>query len=287
VKVRILASDSMGTRSMATLVETDDLKLLIDPGVALGPSRYRLPPHPLEIRRLEEHWRAVKAHAKKADCLVITHYHYDHHDPEEPGLYRDRTVLVKHPTSKINKSQEGRAACFLERISGLPEKVEYSDGKEFSFGGTTVKFSEPVFHGTNSRLGYVTEVCVREGDSSFLFTSDVEGPSVPDQVEFILQEKPRVLFVDGPMTYMLGFRYSNASLRLSLENLIRVMRETPLETLILDHHLLRDLKWKERMAPVYDAGKERGVRIATAAEFMGQRNEMLEARRRELYDAKD
>ncbi len=268
---------------MATFVETSDVKILIDPGVALGPSRYRLLPHPLEMQRLGEHWEAVKKHCGKADCLVITHYHYDHHDPGEPELYRDKIVLTKHPTSKINKSQKGRAAYFLDSISGLPEKLEYSDGKEFTFGETTVRFSNPVFHGTNSRLGYVTEVSVKEGEFSFLFTSDVEGPSVPDQLEFILNEQPKILFVDGPMTYMLGFRYSKKSLQFSIDNLIKVIKETHLESLILDHHLLRDLKWKERMAPVYEAGKEEGAEILTAAEFMGQENDMLEARRRELY----
>ena len=41
-----LAFDSFGVRSMATFVETDDLKVLIDPGVALAPVRYGLEPHP-------------------------------------------------------------------------------------------------------------------------------------------------------------------------------------------------------------------------------------------------
>ena len=46
MKIKPVASDSMGTRSMATYVETKDVKIFIDPGVALGPSRYGLPPHP-------------------------------------------------------------------------------------------------------------------------------------------------------------------------------------------------------------------------------------------------
>ncbi len=44
-----IAFESLGVRSMAIFVETDDLKILIDPSVALGPKRYGLPLHPLEI----------------------------------------------------------------------------------------------------------------------------------------------------------------------------------------------------------------------------------------------
>jgi predicted metallo-beta-lactamase superfamily hydrolase len=40
-----LAFDSFGVRSMSTFVETDDLRILIDPGVALAPIRYGLEPH--------------------------------------------------------------------------------------------------------------------------------------------------------------------------------------------------------------------------------------------------
>ena len=37
MRVRFLAFDSMGTRSMCTLVEADDARIIIDPGAALGP----------------------------------------------------------------------------------------------------------------------------------------------------------------------------------------------------------------------------------------------------------
>ena len=53
-RIAPLAFDSFGVRSMATFVETDDLKVLIDPGVALAPVRYGLEPHPLEWQRLDE-----------------------------------------------------------------------------------------------------------------------------------------------------------------------------------------------------------------------------------------
>ncbi|MEW6329676.1 MAG: MBL fold metallo-hydrolase, partial [Candidatus Micrarchaeota archaeon] len=80
MKITPLAFDSLGTRSMCTFIETKDVNILIDPGVALAPSRYGLPPHSLELERLAEHWRTIKEHARSADIMIITHYHYDHHN---------------------------------------------------------------------------------------------------------------------------------------------------------------------------------------------------------------
>ena len=279
-----IAADSLGTRSMATLVKTKDCNILIDPGVALGPLRYGLPPHPLEVQRMDEHWGAVKKFAKKSDILIVTHYHYDHHNPNEPDIYRDKTVFLKHPEAKINKSQKGRANLFLERLGDLPKTLQYSDGKEFSFGATKIRFSNPVFHGTNSRLGYVTEVSIKEGDFGFVFTSDVEGPSVDEQAKFILDEDPDLVYLDGPMSYMLGYRYSKASLAYSISNIIDILEKTKIEKLIVDHHFLRDMNWKDRIKDVFITAAKQDVKVLTAAEYLGLENEMLEARREELYN---
>lgn len=287
MKIIPLASDSMGTRSMATFVETKGCKVLIDPGVALGPSRYGLPPHPLEMERMDVHWRSIKSYAEKADVLVVTHYHYDHHDPDEPDVYRDKTLLMKHPKENINKSQKGRAAFFLNRLGDLPKRIEFSDGKEFSFGSTIIRFSKAVPHGTNTKLGYVTEVCIDDGKEKFVHTSDVEGPSLDEQVQFLLDEKPKVIFCDGPMTYMLGYRYSNKSLEISVDNIIRVIDETKIEKFVLDHHFLRDLKWNERIDRAFEAAKKKKVKLMTFADFLGEKNDMLEARRKELYKGKE
>lgn len=78
MRVIPIASDSMGTRSMATFVETRDLKVIIDPAVALGPKRNGLPPHPMEIEKMEEDWREIREYTARSDVVVITHYHYDH-----------------------------------------------------------------------------------------------------------------------------------------------------------------------------------------------------------------
>jgi len=284
MKVKPLAFDSFGVRSMATCVETGDVKLVIDPGVSLAPIRYGLPPHPSELQRMEECWELIKAEVKDSNILILTHYHYDHHDPSEPEIYEGKTTYIKHPTEKINFSQKQRAAYFLDVLKGCPRHLEFADGKEFEHGKTKIKFSPPVCHGTNPRLGYVTEVSMACGGEKFLFTSDVEGPSLPDQTQFILDEKPDTLILDGPMTYMLGFRYSYKSLQTTNENLVRIINGTPVQVLMLEHHFMRDLKYVSRIKPVYDAARDKGVKVTTAAEFLGREIEMLEARRKELFE---
>lgn len=278
-----LASDSMGTRSMATFVETRDCKVLIDPAVALGPIRYGLAPHAKEENKLDVHFRKIKGHAKKSDVLIVTHYHYDHHDPDEPEIFKDKVLLTKHPTENINKSQKKRSASFLKLLEGIPQRIDFSDGNEFKFGKTKIRFSNAVAHGCNTKLGYVTEVCIRDGRQRFLYTSDVQGPNLDEQTDFILEENPELIFCDGPMTYMLGFRYSKKNLKASIQNLIKIIEETKVKKLALDHHLLRDLKWKERIHDVFSAAKKSNVKLMTIAEFCGKKNLMLEARRKELY----
>ncbi len=274
MKIKPLAFDSLGTRSMATFVKTD-IKILIDPSAALGPSRYGLPPHPKEVKRLEEHLEIIKKYAKKCDVLIVTHYHYDHHNPNMPEIFTNKIALVKHPKEKINASQKGRANYFLGLIK--PKVLEYADGKSLELKNTKIKFSPPVFHGTNSRLGYVIEVCIEYQGEKFLHTSDVEGPAIKEQADFILKEKPDVIFIDGPMTYMLGYRYSVQNYQKALENLKEIAKIC--EALVLDHHLLRDINWREKIKEI-----EKIKHAMSAAEFAGKKEELLEVRRKELYE---
>jgi hypothetical protein len=263
---------------MCTLVRTADVTVIIDPGVALGPKRYGLPPHPKEVDRMKELWEDIKKGIEESDVAVVTHYHYDHHSPEETDLLKGKRILLKHPKEKINRSQMGRAAYFIEKL----DNYDFADGKEYEFGNTLLKFSQPVFHGANSRLGYVIELYIDDGDS-FAFSSDVEGPIHGEQVEFLIETKAETVFIDGPMTYMLGYRFSARSLENSIENLITLMERTDVKDLVLDHHLTRDINFREKINEVRERGEEIGVRVMTAAEFSGKENLLLEALRKELY----
>ncbi|MEA3255035.1 MAG: MBL fold metallo-hydrolase [Candidatus Altiarchaeota archaeon] len=278
MKIIPLAFDSMGSRSMATYVETGDVKVLIDPGVSLSPNRFKLSPHPREVRRMKKQWRDIKRHAKRSDVLVVTHYHYDHHDPDEVDIYRDKIVMLKHPHEYINRSQISRSKYFLKNLEGLPQKIYFSDNKKFSFNETTIKFSEPMPHGLHDRLGYVTEVLMMDGrtNTKFIHTSDVLGPCTGKQTEFIIDENPEVVFTDGPM---------NFTLKPAVENLSRIIRETDVKKLIIDHHLLRDINWRNRIREVFTVAEKEGgkTKIMTAAKFAGKKNDLFEAGRKELY----
>ncbi len=270
---------------MATYIEAGDVKILIDPAVSLAPSRFKLPPHPTEIERQREHWQKIVEYGEKADVIIVTHYHYDHHNPEFPSLYDGKVVFLKDPDNNINRSQRQRAGFFIPLIENGAKKIEIADGTTQRIGDVRVRFSPPVFHGTNPRLGFVVEVSITH-DETFLFTSDVEGPAVKEQMDFILEERPRIIFCDGPMTYMLGYRYSYDNFNIAKENLKEIVKETGVEKLILDHHLARDIKWRNKMEDVFDTGERYNCGVLSAAGFWGIDDDLLEARRRELYGDK-
>ncbi len=270
-----LSSESWpGVRSSAVLVKTPDVSVLIDPGCALGPKRYGLPPHRLEYEALDLAWKTISAALEEASVVVITHYHYDHLNPDHPELLQGKTLLVKDPENVINLNQRRRAGEFLIGLKFTP-----ADGRAFRFGETEIVFSGPVPHGQeNSKTGWVISLCIFRGNWSFLYASDVGGIQTETQFAFIRETKPRVVYLDGPLTYM-GVGDLSASIRyLSL-----VIREVKPETIILEHHLLRDLHWREKIATVFELGEADGIRITTAAGFAGKPEIFLEARRKELY----
>jgi predicted metallo-beta-lactamase superfamily hydrolase len=282
MKIIPIAFDSLGTRGMATYVETDDVKIFIDPGVSLAPIRYGLGPHPLELKILDEHWNEVVKLAKKAEVLTVTHYHYDHHNPwDHLEIYDGKIVLVKHPTERINLSQKGRSAFFLDQIKNKPKMLKYADDKKYNFGNTKLEFCT-VFHGTNPRLGFVNEVFIDDGEFKFIHTSDVEGPNSDEQTRFILEKKPNLVFSDGPLSYIM-YRFGTRAMNSSIENMIKIISECPLEAFITDHHFLRDLKWKDKISKVFEVAEKKKVKLQTAAEFVGKNVEMLEAHRKELF----
>jgi predicted metallo-beta-lactamase superfamily hydrolase len=285
MKIVPLAFDSLGTRSMATYVETKGLKLVIDPAVSIAPNRFGLMPHKTEIARMEKQWAEIKKMVKKSSVLIITHYHYDHYNPEEPEIYKGKTVLLKNPLDNVNDSQAERAREFIPKIKGIVKEIRYADGTEQRFGETRIVFSQPVFHGIDGRLGYVLEVLVDDGKERFLHTSDVEGPPLQDQVDFIMKHKPATIFLDGPLSYML-YKFGNRALESSFQNMKRIIEEAGTKNLVVDHHFLRDPQYHERIESVVEFGKEHGCRVCTAAEFAGKKVEPLEMKRRELYGKK-
>jgi len=278
----------MGVRSMATLVETRDLRLMIDPAAAVAPRRYGLPPHPRELELLEKFWGKIASAAEDCEVIVVTHYHYDHHSSTRflEEIYRGRIVIVKDPENMINFSQRMRARVFLEKIKPIAAQIATADGKEYLFGRTSLEFSNPVPHGPDDHLGYVVELRVKDSSQSFLFTSDVQGFPLDSQARFILDKKPNTIFLDGPSTYMLGSSTNILNmLKASIRNIVGIMREISPSKIILDHHLLRDLDWKKYFEHVFEEAERLDVDLSTAAEYLGKSINQLEASRANLFSS--
>ena len=133
--------DSMGAKSMCTYIETPEVKLIIDPGYAIIQHSYPLDEEDkLDFLKAAE--ERVKKYTKKADIVIITHFHYDHHKRpvEFPGSYIDKTTYMKNPNEWINYSQWKRARVLYKDIMTLfdgafrvndfkkePEKKNYED----------------------------------------------------------------------------------------------------------------------------------------------------------------
>jgi len=270
VKFHIVAADSLGVRSLATFVEVGGVRIAIDPSAALGPRRYGLPPHRLEELALSLARKRIKEMLEEADVVVFTHYHWDHYDPHLP--LEGKTVITKDPENFINRSQRARAKL-------LKYPYEVGDGRVIDIGPEDVVVSPPLPHGPEgTKLGYV--IAVRVGD--LLFSSDVQGPVSEAAAEWMVEQDPRVIVMDGPPTYFLGYRFSRESRDAALRNLERIMESTNVKEIVLDHHLTRDLKMADNF-PVHGRAEECGVKITTAAEHRGSENLFLEAWRRMLW----
>jgi len=49
MQIDIIGAESLGVRSLCTVVKTRDHNIVIDPGIALGFRRYGLLPHPIQV----------------------------------------------------------------------------------------------------------------------------------------------------------------------------------------------------------------------------------------------
>lgn len=330
----------MGAKSSCVYVSSWKTKLIIDPGAAIMHPSF---PGSLadKLGWLEAGRREVLKYLRRADYVVISHYHYDHFLPDEADVYKGKTLLIKDPNKFINDSQYKRAFDFLSRLhsdilngdlesvlgdatrveyynpmeslplarsldlgdynerrkellekglkwfkrrveewnsrKAIPEvnhpelRIIFADGRQFEIGRLKVSFTPPIFHGIEfSRVGWVFMTKVSDGKSKLLHTSDVNGPIIEDYAEYIIREDPDILILDGPMTYMLGYTLNMINFKRVLNNLKRIIAETKSNPIILDHHLPRERRFKERLKEVYSIAESEGKEVLTAAEYLGE-----------------
>ncbi len=337
--------DSLGAKSMCTLVKTPDVNVFIDPGSAVMQPSFPAP-WAKKLYWLTRAELAIKRAAKRADVVVISHYHYDHFTDFDRGIYEGKLLLAKNPNEYINDSQRERAERFFgnfcrafggieleevlqerkrktyddplkdiprarekdfgdynrrrkelfkkgrewfqNRVKNwnsaklIPElkfrnvEVRFPEGKEFKFGRTKLRFTQALFHGIEfSRVGWVFATIIELDKEKLIYSSDLDGPIIEDYAEWIIHENPKVLILDGSMTYMYGYTLTRTTLKRTIENAKRIVEETDLELMIYDHHLPREPRFKERTREVWEAGKRLRKRVLTAAEYLGKKPVVL------------
>ncbi len=296
IKITPLAAESMGARSMCTLVETPDISVLLDAGVSLAPYRYNLLPHPIEFRTIARLRDRISKEADKAQVVTISHYHFDHHTPSYEDwlvnwthqtetakqIYIGKQVLVKNPREKINSSQRERAWMFQKTAGRYAKSVENADAQTFQFGNTLLRFSEPVPHGSdNTELGWVIMTIIEHSEEIFIHASDVQGPISNRTADLIKSKRPDTIMISGPPLYLEGFKVDEKQIERGLHNLKSIIEVA--DFTILEHHALRDENWRQKTQSLFELAEESGHHLVSAAEYLGQENLFLEFKRKQLY----
>lgn len=277
MKVVPLAAESLGVRSMATFVEVGHTSILIDPGASLAPSRYNLPPAAEEWEALRRANARIDAHAARAEIVFISHYHEDHFRAD-PATYAGRHVLAKDPRRMVEGAQARRAGD-LWRQAGPRARLAGADNATLEEAGLALEVSPPLPHGIEGNgMGAVVALTVvdRAERERFVFASDVQGPMSPVVTAYLIRQRPTLLYLSGPPSYI-EHEVGAAAIDRAVDNLLRIVEATGCRV-ILDHHALRDHRWSERLARALDTG-----RVVTAAGFLGVPDTLLECRRHELW----
>ncbi|MBI3826547.1 MAG: hypothetical protein HY294_11170 [Candidatus Rokubacteria bacterium] len=272
-----LGAESLGVRSMATYVEVAGTGILIDPGATLAPARAGLPP-------VEEEWEALRrtndrisAYAQRAAFVFVSHYHEDHFR-SDPATYAGRIALVKDPRRMVQGLQARRGAELWKALEPVA-RVQPADAWSHREGRMALEASPPLAHGVEgTTMGYVLALTVIDEAERerFVFASDVQGPLSPVPTAYLIRQRPTLLYLSGPPSYI-ERELGAAAIERGVENLLRVIDATGCRV-ILDHHALRDGRYLARCARLWETG-----RVVTAAGHLGLEDAALESRRAMLW----
>ena len=279
MQIEILGCESFGARSLACVVKTDERTILIDPGVALARLSSGLLPHPVEVAAAFRIREKVLSAFGQATDVVISHFHGDHMPMKAEDPYQ-LPIEALPPLDEINfwcKGPEKISSLSLKRRHELSDFLGFllpaSEGKKSG----SMDFSSPVPHGAREKgFGTVMMTRICEGDEVFVHSSDIQLLDRKAVLK-VLAWEPTIVFTSGPPLY-LSHRVPEAG-REAYENALLLAGHV--DTLILDHHLLRSFEgysWLKEFA-----GKVEN-RVLCAAEFMGKTPELLEAQRKKLYE---
>jgi predicted metallo-beta-lactamase superfamily hydrolase len=279
MRIICLGAESLGARSVACMVESGRRSILIDPGVALGPRRFGLPPHPREQEAACGIRSAICNAAACATDIVVSHYHGDHvplahPDPSQVAIADIplRTGVHFWCKGPGGLSRQSRARRHDLVHCWGPATARPAEGR----GDDSLCCSPPVPHGIpGGRGGAVMMTCITDGNERFVHASDIQLLN-DEAIDLICQWRPTVVFASGPPLYRAGIHPEEREGAAARARRLLCVANT----LILDHHLLRSAEWLAWLRYTADGT---GGRIVSAAEFMGRSPLLLEASRARLY----
>ena len=275
MRIEILGAESLGVRGLCCVVTTNERKIVIDPGVALGFRRHGLLPHPIQVAASERAKRSIEKALEDATDVVISHYHGDHIPLVDANPYQlpvervakslMRTRLWTKGTADLSLNQAYRARALVKRLGRSFTIVEgIVDGP--------LSFSLPLPHGkADGRGGNVMMTRIEDGNEVLVHASDIQMLN-DEAIERILTWESHIVLASGPPIYLPA---------LTLEERVGALRRTlqlaeKVETLILDHHLMRSKKGEQWLDYISSLS---GREVICAADFMGLRRHLLEAER--------
>ena len=278
MNIEIIGAESLGVRGLCCFITAADQRILIDPGIALGFLRKGLAPHPVQVA-VAEVIREKIIHAwGLATDIVFSHFHGDHVPLTDANPYQLDVARVAdlNPGVRIwTKSPEFLSAKEQKRATALKERLDarWEEGKA---GIGPLGFSLPVPHGERTERNDRVMMTRIAHDTVFVHTSDIQLLD-DDTVDRVLEWQPDILLAGDPPIYLEQLRSELRSR--AWENAVRLSGSV--DTLILDHHLMRShegLQWLEGLSA------ESGGRVLCAADFMESPRRLLEAGRKTLYD---
>lgn len=277
MQIEILGTESLGVRGLSCLIKTKNRKIVIDPGVALGYRRYGLLPHPVQVAASEIVKDKIREALKGATDVVLSHFHGDHIPLLDANPYQLSAQSVVELLKTVRfwaKGKENISHHQLQRTKALEKILNRKLTSAEGFNDGILSFSHSVPHGEIGN-GYVMMTRIEEGKEVFVHASDIEMLN-DESIETILKWKATTVLASGPPIYLP--RLTKRMRENAWQRALGLAQEV--ETLILDHHLLRCLegeRWLNRLS--YVTGK----RVICAADFMGRRRKLLEANRRLWY----
>jgi predicted metallo-beta-lactamase superfamily hydrolase len=279
VRVIPLAAESLGVRSMATYVEVAGRGILIDPGATLAAGRQGLPPAGEEWEALRRANDRISAYATRAEFVFVSHYHEDHFR-SDPASYAGHTVLLKDARRMIGGLQARRASALWEALTPHA-RVQAADGFRWDAQDIGLEVSAPLAHGREGTpLGYVLALTVHDPAERqrFVFASDVQGPLSAVGAAYLIRQRPTLLYLSGPPSYIES-EVGTAAVEQGIDHLLRILDATGCRV-IMDHHALRDARFATRFARLWQSD-----RVTTAAGHLGLPVAPLESRRAVLWAA--